>query len=171
MASKSKHEPVISKSPGGMEKAAPVYTFGPMDEIEHFIESWMPHGWLRPQALERPFWTEFSPRFELKPPCVDIIDRDGEIAVRVEIPGVEKKDLDISVNGRSLTIKGKSESKAEEEKGDYYRCEIQRGSFARTVMLPEEVDGAHTKATLRNGMLELTLPKLEKSHRLAIKVQ
>ncbi len=176
MANKPKQKtvPVKSSAPKSsskVKKAAPVRVLDPVDEIERFLETWMPQGWMHPLAQGRQFWNEFQARFELKPPSVDILDLDGEVVVRAEIPGVDKKDLDISINGRSLTIKGKSTSKSEEEKDNYYRCEIASGSFTRTVGLPEKVDGAHAKTTFKDGLLELRLPKLERSRRQAVKVQ
>lgn len=170
MKNKAKQGTAVSPSSKGVKKTSPVRTLGPIDEIERFFENWIPADWLRPLARERSLLNVFPAQFELKVPNIDIVDRDTEIVVRAEVPGVDKKDLDISVNGRSLTIKGSSESKSEEEKSDYYRCEISQGSFARTVRLPEEVDGGAAKATFKDGLLELRLPKTEKSHRQSIKV-
>ena len=170
METQAKPRTAATSSSRGVKKTAPVRTPGPIDEIERLFENWVPANWLRPLARERSLLNAFPAQFELKSPNIDIVDRDAEIIVRAEVPGVDKKDLDISVNGRSLTIKGSSESKSEEEKGDYYRCEISQGSFARTVRLPEEVDGGRAKATFKDGMLELRLPKTEKSHRQTIKV-
>jgi len=171
MDTQVKQRTAVSPSSTGAKKTSPVHAFGPIDEIERFFENWIPADWLRPLARERSLLNVLPSQFELKVPNIDIVDRDAEIVVRAEVPGVDKKNLDISVNGRSLTIKGSSESKSEEEKGDYYRCEISQGSFARTVRLPEEVDGGRAKATFKNGLLELRLPKTEKSHRQAIKVE
>ena len=171
MKNQAKQGTAVSPSSRGVKKTSPVSTLGPIDEIERFFENWIPADWLRPLARERrSLLNVFPTQFELKVPNIDIVDRDAEIVVRAEVPGVDKKNLDISVSGRSLTIKGSSESKSEEEKGDYYRCEISQGSFARTVRLPEEVDGERAKATFKDGLLELRLPKTEKSRRQSIKV-
>jgi HSP20 family protein len=86
------------------------------------------------------------------------------------VPGVEKKDLDISVGEDSVTIKGSTSKEEKEEKGDYYRREISRGSFIRTVALPATVDGTKAKASFKDGMLELTLPKTEKAKRHSVKL-
>ncbi len=171
MANKPKQKSVTAKSSGKVQKTAPVRVLDPVDEIERFLEAWVPLGWTRPLAQGRQFWNEFQARFELKPPNVDILDRDEEVVVRAEIPGVDKKDLDISINGRSITIKGKSSSRSEQEKDNYYRCEIASGAFSRTVALPEKVDGARAKMTFKDGLLELRLPKLERSQRQAVRVQ
>ena len=170
MKTQVKQRTAVSPSTSRVKKTSPISTFGPIDEIERYFGNWIPADWLHPLARERSLLNVLPSQFELKVPNIDIVDRDAEIIVRAEVPGMDKKYLDISVNGRSLTIKGSSESKSEEEKGDYYRREISQGSFARTVRLPEEVDGGRAKATSKDGLLELRLPKTEKSRRQTIKV-
>ena len=75
------------------------------------------------------------------------------------------------MSDNTVTIKGSVKHEEKEEKGDYYRREISEGSYARTVMLPAEVDGSKAKAKFNDGLLELTLPKLEKSKRRSIAVE
>ena len=108
--------------------------------------------------------------FEGKTPSVDVIEKDDEVIVKAELPGVDKKDLDISVTNNTVTIKGSTSHEEKEEKGDYYRSEISRGSYSRTLSLPAEVDEEKTKAKFKNGILKLTLPKLKKSKRHNVKV-
>jgi HSP20 family molecular chaperone IbpA len=101
-------------------------------------------------------------------PAVDIIDRDSDILVRAELPGVLKEDLSVSLGDNSLTIKGTAREE-KLEKGDYLRREIsRRGRFSRTLPLPFEVDAAKGKARLKDCLLELTLPKAAKLHALKI---
>jgi HSP20 family protein len=106
----------------------------------------------------------------MKVPKVDVVDRENEIVVKAEVPGVEKKDLDISVSDNSVTIKGSTRREEKEEKGDYDRREISVGSFSRTVALPAEVDGNKAKANFKDGVLELTIPKAEKAKRHSVKL-
>jgi HSP20 family protein len=106
--------------------------------------------------------------FEGRMPSVDVIDRDNEILVRAEIPGVDKKDLDVSVTEDSVCIKGSVQHEEEEEKGEYYRRETSSGSFARTMALPGEVDATKVKTKFKDGVLEMTLPKVKQSKRLKI---
>jgi hypothetical protein len=87
--------------------------------------------------------------FEGRMPSVDVIDRDNEILVRAEIPGVDKKDLDVSVTEDSVCIKGSVQHEEEEEKGEYYRRETSSGSFARTMILPSEVDTAKSEGRVQ----------------------
>jgi HSP20 family protein len=107
----------------------------------------------------------------LRMPSLDLIDRDNEIVVRAEIPGIEKKDIGISIADNVLTIKGQTSSENKEEKGDYYRHEISSSSFARSVSLPSNVDESKVTANLKDGILEVNLPKSESSKRKTIKVQ
>ena len=104
-------------------------------------------------------------------PSLDVIDRDTEYLVRAEIPGIDKKDINISLTDNLLTIKGQTSSEKKEEKGDYYRHEISKSSFARSVTVPGSVDSSKTVASLKDGILEITLPKLESSKRRTIAVQ
>jgi HSP20 family protein len=93
------------------------------------------------------------------------------VVIKAELPGVEKKDLDVSVTETSVTIKGTTSHEEKEEKGDFYRCEISRGAYARTVGLPSYVDADKAKASFKDGVLELTLPKVEKSKRRSIEIK
>ncbi len=104
-------------------------------------------------------------------PNIDVVDRDNEILVRAEVPGVEKKDLSISLTDNLLTIKGESKTEKKEEKGDYHRREISSSTFARSFTLPGSVDSAKAQAALKDGVLEITLPKAESSKKRNIEVK
>lgn len=104
-------------------------------------------------------------------PKIDVIDRDNEIVVRAEVPGVDKKDISISLTDNLLTIKGETKTEKKEEKGDYHRREISSSSFARVFTLPGSVDSGKADATLKDGVLEITLPKAETSRKRNIEVK
>lgn len=142
----------------------------PFEEMDRFMESFFPRRWMRPFRWDMPSMAELGAPFDLKTPGVDIIERDNEVIVKAEVPGVEKKDLDVSVTDNSVTIKGCTSHEEKEEKGDYYRSEIRRGSFSRTVALPSSVDSDKAKATFNDGILELTLPKVEKAKRKSVSI-
>jgi HSP20 family protein len=95
-------------------------------------------------------------------PKVDLIDRGAELLVRAEIPGITRDDLKISLTDQTVTIRGETHKETKEEKGDYHRREITRGSFQRTLALPAEVAGDKAKASFKDGVLELVLPKVER---------
>jgi HSP20 family protein len=150
------------------QRAAAARALSPFEEMERMFEGFFPRGWMRPWRFEWPAWPELA---EARLPSVDVIDRDDEVLVRAELPGVDKKDLDVSMTEDTVTIKGTTQREEKEEKGDYYRHEIARGAFARTVTLPAEVDGTRAKAAFKDGVLELVLPKREKAKRHSIKVE
>ena len=89
--------------------------------------------------------------------------REGEDAyyIDVDLPGVKKEDVEISVDENLLTIKGKRETKEELEKEDYYRIESAYGTFSRSFTLPEKVDVEKIEAKSDNGVLEIVIPKLK----------
>jgi len=108
--------------------------------------------------------------YEMHSPSIDMVNRENEVVIRVELPGVEKKDLDVSISNDSLTIKGTTSKELSEEKGDYYRSEIRKGSISRTISLPAGVDTSRTDAKFKDGLLELTIPKVATSKRKTVKI-
>ncbi|MFO7897744.1 MAG: Hsp20/alpha crystallin family protein [Planctomycetota bacterium] len=109
-----------------------------------------------------PFWGRgvWSPDVGRFSPRLDITDDDKEMRVAVELPGMEEKDLAVSVVDDVLTIKGEKKEEAEEkkEKG-YYRMERSYGSFERTVRLPDGLDASQADAELKKGVLTVRFPK------------
>lgn len=153
-----------------VQKVEPARALSPFEEMDRLFDNFLTRGWFRPFQMEWPNLPKAAMPFEGKTPNIDVIDRDDEILVKAELPGVDKKDIEISMTPNTVTIKGKTSHEEKEEKGDYYRCEITRGSYARTLSLPADVDEDKAKASFKDGILELTLPKLKKSKRRTIKV-
>jgi HSP20 family protein len=139
----------------------------PWDEMERWFDEFGRRGWLYP--FER-VWPEVFP-FEGKTPRVDILDRNKEMVVRAELPGVEKDDLDVSVTGHSVTIRAHTKHEEEKEEERYHRREMRYGEYRRTLELPETVDESRVKATFRNGILELVFPRMEKTQQRTVKVE
>ena len=147
------------------EKVVPFRPFGMFDEMERMFEMMAPKGWLGSGLTQMPWPGEGKLQ-------VDVIDRDDHIFVRAAIPGVKKKDLEVSTTDRTITIKGKTQHETrEEEEGEYYRHEVVSGHFLRTLPLPASIDEGKIKAVFRDGLLELTLPKLESSKRHTVKIE
>ncbi|MES2502172.1 MAG: Hsp20/alpha crystallin family protein [Pseudomonadota bacterium] len=109
--------------------------------------------------------------YGMRVPSLDVVDRDHEVLVRAEMPGVDKKDIDVSLNGNMLTIKGQTSKEEKEEEGEYYKHEISASSFARSVALSGDVDESKAEASLKHGVLEITLPKINGSKRRNISVK
>jgi HSP20 family protein len=96
-------------------------------------------------------------------PEVDVTETGKEVRVTAELPGMEEKDLEVSLIDGALTIRGEKREEHEEEKGDYYHSERQYGAFERIIPLPSEVDADKAKASFKKGVLKITLPKTEEA--------
>lgn len=92
-------------------------------------------------------------------PAVDIAETDKEILVTAEIPGLDEKDLDISLRGNHLYLRGEKKAEKEEKGEYYYHKESSYGTFQRVISLPVEVDEDNIEATYKKGVLKIKLPK------------
>jgi HSP20 family protein len=93
-------------------------------------------------------------------PALNIYEQADRLIVTAELPGIKTQDLDLSLEGETLTIQGKRDSKQNETGISYHRREIESGSFSRAVTLPVKVDMEHVGARLSNGILTVTLMKV-----------
>ena len=91
-------------------------------------------------------------------PDVDIVEKDGILAIRADLPGLTRKDVTVEVTDNTLTIKGERKTDVEEKKDGVYRQERTYGSFFRAFPLPETIKAEDVKATFTNGVLEVTVP-------------
>ena len=122
----------------------------------------------------RDLWSKWMPTEEtldFQMPRVDMIDREDEVLVKAEIPGVDKKDLDVELTGRTLTIRGERRKEEKVEKEDYFHSEIATGTFSRTLRLPEEVDPDKVTAEFDNGLLEIHLTKTHTTPKKRVEVK
>lgn len=103
-------------------------------------------------------------------PALDVFEKDNKLVVKAEIPGMKEEDIDVSVVGDTLTIKGERKTETEVKDEDYYRCERSYGSFLRSIPLPSAVDANKIEANYENGVLEVTLPKTAEAKRKKVKV-
>lgn len=168
-----KTEVAVAKKPRTQMTEFPLASrFTPLDEVERLFDRLMPRSWMRPTAWNWPLWGgNIEDQFQnIRVPQMDVIDRDKEILIRLEVPGVEKKDIDISVTDNALSIKGNTRREVSEEKDDYYRCEISQGNFSRSITLPNGVDSSKISASLKDGLLEVNLPKTEDVQRRSIEI-
>ncbi len=94
-------------------------------------------------------------------PVVDVYDNDDNIVLKAEIPGIDKKDIEIDVKGRVLTLKGERSSDNEVKEDNYYRRERCFGKFERAFNLPVNVELDKIKANYKDGVLEIEIPKPE----------
>jgi HSP20 family protein len=124
------------------------------------MRAWWPERWLGRET-------------EVTAPSVDVYEEKDDIIVKAELPGMDKNDIEVNISDSQLILKGekKKEEKVEEE--NYYRCERSYGAFFRTLELPSTVQADKIKASFKNGVLEVRLPKTEeaKSKEIKIKVE
>jgi HSP20 family protein len=105
-------------------------------------------------------------------PAAEVAESDGDVVVKLEVPGVEKDQITISVTDDVVTVRGEIRKESEEKKKSFYRQEIRYGAFERMLGLPAEVDASKAAAELKNGMLKITLPKTKqpKAHQVKVAV-
>ena len=103
-------------------------------------------------------------------PTLDISESRKVITVRAEIPGIEAKDFDISIDGRLLTIKGEKKQEQREVEETYYRVERSYGYFSRTIELPAEVDTKKVEASYKRGILKIKIRKTKSSETKRIQI-
>lgn len=92
-------------------------------------------------------------------PRIDVFDRESDLVVRLEVPGIDAEDIDVTVEDRTLTISGRREFRKDESIKGYHRREIFEGEFTRTIMLPEGVDTDSIAASAKAGLLEVSVPR------------
>ena len=92
-------------------------------------------------------------------PVVDFYEKDGNYVIKAELPGMKEEDVDVSVTGDRLTIKGEKKAETEVKEDDYYRSERSYGMFTRSIDLPPDIDTEKIEANYENGVLEVSIPK------------
>jgi HSP20 family protein len=155
-------QPTVKKTE--QENIVPFRPLSMFEEMERMLGNMVPQRWMRPFRMEHALMAETLPQ-------IDIIDRDDSIVVRAALPGVDKKDLEVSTTHQTLTLRGSTQKETREEKGEYFRHEISRGNFLRTVTLPAVIDESKIKAKFKDGLLEVTLPKLDSAKRHTINIE
>ena len=143
------------------------------------ITPWRPLGELRNLRREMDrLWEEFFGPREVATsetswvPAVDISETKDAVIVKAEVPGMEPKDIDISLSGDILTIKGEKRQQTEEKDENFHRIETRYGAFSRSIRIPVPVDADRIEAKYEKGVLKVTLPKREevKPKRIEVKV-
>jgi HSP20 family protein len=104
-------------------------------------------------------------------PSLDFSENETEYIVRAEVPGVPKEDLEVGVDGQTLTISGRRDFEREEKTEEYFWREREAGKFIRTVQLPAPVDASKVAATYQDGVMTVRLPKTEPSTKTRIQVK
>lgn len=106
-----------------------------------------------------PFAGSFPSTRETWSPAVDILEKDGDLILRAELPGMTENQIELKIEGNTLTLKGERKMESEDKKSNYHRVESYYGSFMRTFRLPDTVDTEKISADYKNGVLTVTLPQ------------
>ena len=95
-------------------------------------------------------------------PAIEVFEKEDQFIVKAEVPGMKQDDIDVSVIGDTLSMKGEKKTETEIKDEDYYRCERSYGSFYRSIPIPSNVDASKIEASFEDGVLEVALPKSAK---------
>ncbi|RLG61183.1 Hsp20/alpha crystallin family protein [Candidatus Geothermarchaeota archaeon] len=104
-------------------------------------------------------------------PLIDVYETDKEVVVMAEMPGVRKEDIIVNVSTDAVEIRAELKKEEEVKKAGYYRREREYTGFMRMISLPTKVNPKEAKATYKNGILEIRLPKVEKKERVRIEIK
>jgi HSP20 family protein len=160
------------KSDNGKPHRAEPFAF--LDDFEAEMERFWRRPWFNPGL-----WRNRTPRSlrEITPaaikwaPRMDVYDRDNAIVIEAELPGLKKEDVQVEVEGEDLVIRGESKAESEAKDEDYYRSERSFGSFYRRMQLPAGVTSDQIQATLKDGVLEVRVPRPAEAKSAAKKIE
>lgn len=131
------------------------------EEMDHLFENFGGRGWLTPMLdkahLPQGPWT----------PQVEVFERDNELVLRADLPGLSKEDVNVELAADAITIEGERKNEHEEEREGYYRSERSYGKFYRRIPMPEGVKAEDASANFINGVLEITMPAVKREPRKA----
>ena len=133
--------------------------------------------WNLPEEISRLFWGLSQPRPESEDqiaewtPAVDVYEDVEQFRLHAELPGLKREDVKISLKEGVLTLRGERQFEDEKKKDNYYRIERSYGSFVRSFTLPNTVDPEKIRATMKDGVLEIVIPKKPEAKPKEIKVE
>jgi len=128
-------------------------------EMDHLLEDFFGKG---------PFHLGGAGTFS---PSVEVADTKDAVVVKAQVPGVSQDQLQVSITNDTVTLKGDMKEEDKKEEKDYYRREIRYGAFTRTIPLPVAVQSEKATATLKDGVLEISIPKSEQAKVTTIPIQ
>jgi HSP20 family protein len=126
----------------------PFSALEPFREMERFFEDF----------ARRPLWPRLIGE-EFAAPAVDLYEKGNEVVLKAELPGMKKDDIEVDISDHMITISGEKKKEEKVETKDYYRLERSSGHFTRTFTLPENVEADKSKASFKDGVLEVHIPK------------
>jgi HSP20 family protein len=129
------------------------------DFFDRRMRPWWPERWFRAEG------------FLTNAPALDVFEDKDDLVVKAELPGMEKDNVEVNLTDHTLTIKGEKRKEEEVKEEKYYRSERSYGSFVRTLELPATVQVDKIKASFKNGILEIRMPKTEEAKTKEIKIK
>jgi HSP20 family protein len=147
---------MLKKGSLSLAKTEPTTALSPFEEFERRFEDFF----RRPFSLmEAPWWTRWPGLAGEVSTAMDIYEAGGDIVVKAEMPGMKKEEIHIDIHEKSVTISGEKKKEEKAERKDYVHLERTYGSFTRSFALPAEVQTDKARATFKDGVLELRMPK------------
>jgi len=149
-------------------KKEPARALWPFEEMERRFEDLF----RRPFSLMEPAWWPKlrMPEMAEVSPHVDIFEEGDNFVVKAEVPGLKKEEIEVNLTDDMITISGEKKKEEKVEKKDYYRMERSYGSFTRSFRLPKGIQTDKAKATFKDGVLEVKVPKTEEAKKKEKKV-
>lgn len=158
----------VKTDPKEMMRTQPQSFLAPFADMERWVE----------EAFRKPlFGSSWLPRMKfpefmegMVSPSVDIFEEGNHVVVKAEIPGITKDDIELHLTDNTITISGEKKTEEKIDRKDFYRLERSVGSFSRQLRLPADIQVDKAKATFKDGILEVTIPKstTEKAKKITI---
>lgn len=156
----------VKKEERELEPYRPSEWLAPFRRMEEVFEDFFRRPFGRPWLPSLPKWFE-----GIEPsPSVDIFEEGDDIVVKTELPGMTKDDIEVNITENRITLSGEKKKEEKMEKKDYYRLERSYGSFRRSFDLPTEVQTDKAKASFKDGVLEVRIPKTEEAKKKVKKI-
>ncbi|QQP89318.1 Hsp20/alpha crystallin family protein [Skermanella sp. TT6] len=172
-AMKTETQPAATEEKGAAGRARhPLLSL--RDEIDRLFDDFsagMMRSPFRARLMDFEPFRRFESALSGAVPTAEIAEKEKEYVVTLELPGIDQKDVEISVSGRMMTVKGEKREEKEETEKQLHLSERRYGSFHRSFPIPETVDQDRIAAAMKDGVLTVTLPKTEAAARPARKIE
>jgi len=172
---KRKEEKTMSKEnikENEKREVAPWRPFSELARVERDMERMFEDFWTRPW-----FGLGWPRRFRAledvgtRTPAIEIYEEKDDVVVKAELPGMTREDLELNISDNLLTIKGEKKKEEEVKEKGYYYSERSYGGFTRTVEIPKDVQTDKVRASFKDGVLEIRIPKTEEAKRKEVKIK
>jgi len=159
---------MAKQEPKELARREPSRAISPFETMER----WFEEAFRKPFSLMSPSWLPRLRATEMEEaiPSVDIFEEGDNVVVKAELPGIKKEDVDVSITDNTVSISGEKKKEEKVERKNYYREERSYGSFTRSFRLPVEVQPDKAKASFKEGVLEIRIPKTEEAKKKEKKV-